>query len=118
LSSGYNGISGFNFIAVGVLTFISNWAGSIFWVFATNLLLLEKYRQGQRYVFRHHLILLTFFTTASMALVMAACTALRAHLFIWTVFSPKYLYCMVWSIAQHLAVNVGLGGLIFALGTL
>lgn len=116
LSSAYNGISGFNVIAVGVLTFISNWAGPIFWVVATNLHLLEKYRQGQQQVFRHHLALLTLFATASTAFTMAACTALRTHLFIWTVFSPKYLYCMAWSLAQHLLINVGLGSLLFALG--
>lgn len=116
LSSAYNGIAGFNVIAVGVLTFISNWAGSIFWVVATNTLLLQKYKQGQKYIFRHHLALLTIFATASMAFVMAACTALRAHLFIWTVFSPKYLYCMAWSLAQHLVINVGLGSLLFTLG--
>lgn len=116
LSSAYNGISGFNVVAVGALTFISNWAGPIFWVIATNLLLLEKFRQGQRHIFRHHLVLLTLFATASVAFVMAACTALRTHLFIWTVFSPKYLYCMAWNLAQHLAINVGLGSLLFSLG--
>ncbi|KAH7308203.1 alkaline-phosphatase-like protein [Stachybotrys elegans] len=113
LSSAYNGISGYNVIAVGLLTLISNWAGPIFWTSATNLLLLQKYRQGDRLAFRHHLALLTLFTTLSVAFVMAACTALRTHLFIWTVFSPKYLYCMAWSLGQHLMINVGFGGLLF-----
>ncbi|KAK2594433.1 major facilitator super transporter protein [Conoideocrella luteorostrata] len=117
LSSAYNGLDGFNIIAVGVLTFISNWAGSIFWVFAINSSLVQKYKQGQRHVLRRHLSLLTIFTTTSVVFVMAACTVLRTHLFIWTVFSPKYLYCMAWSLAQHLAINIGLGSLLFALGT-
>ncbi|ODA82694.1 hypothetical protein RJ55_01202 [Drechmeria coniospora] len=116
LSSAYNGISGFNVVAVGVLTFISNWAGPIFWTSATNLLLLQKQRQGLRNVFRDHLALLTVFATMSVAFVMAACTALRTHLFIWTVFSPKYLYCMAWSLGQHLLVNIGLGTFLFWLG--
>ncbi|KAM4062216.1 type I phosphodiesterase / nucleotide pyrophosphatase [Hirsutella rhossiliensis] len=116
LSSAYNGVNDFNIMYVGVLTFIGNWAGPIFWTLATNSLLLRKCRKGQAHVFRHHLTLLTLFTTASAAFVMAACTALRTHLFIWTVFSPKYLYCMAWSLGQHLAVNVGLGGLLFQLG--
>lgn len=116
LSSAYNGIGGFNVIAVGLLTLISNWAGPIFWTSATNLLLLERYRQGEKYVFARHLGLLTIFTTVSMASVMAACTVLRTHLFIWTVFSPKFLYCMAWSLGQHLLINVGLGGLLFWLG--
>jgi len=43
--------------------------------------------------------------------VMAACTVLRQHLFIWTVFSPKFLFSMAWAVAWHLGVNIGLGGL-------
>src|SRR4051794_6078211 len=31
LSSAYNGVSGYNVIAVGILTFVSNWTGPIFW---------------------------------------------------------------------------------------
>ncbi|UNI16291.1 major facilitator super transporter protein, variant 2 [Purpureocillium takamizusanense] len=120
LSSAYNGIGGFNVVAVGVLTFVSNWAGPIFWTSATNLLLLQKRSQGGdagRHVLRRHLTLLTVFTTASVAFVMAACTALRTHLFIWTVFSPKYLYCMAWSLGQHLVINVAYGSLLFWVGT-
>lgn len=116
LSSAYNGIGSFNVIVVGILTFVGNWAGPIFWTSATMVLLLHKHRKGQADVLRHHLALLTVFTTANVAFVMAACTALRAHLFIWTVFSPKYLYCMAWGLGQHLAVDVGLGSLLFWLG--
>jgi ethanolaminephosphotransferase len=118
LSSAYNGISGFNVLAVGLLTLIGNWAGPIFWTSATNLLLLERYhgKQGEERVFLRHAALLTVFTAASMACVMAACTALRTHLFIWTVFSPKYLYCMAWSLGQHLLINIGFGGFLFWLG--
>ncbi|KAK7403190.1 major facilitator superfamily transporter protein [Neonectria punicea] len=113
LSSAYNGVSGFNIVAVGLLTLVSNWAGSIFWVSATNLLLLRKYREGHRRVFTQHLAVLTSFVAASVAVVMTACTVLRTHLFIWTVFSPKYLYSMAWSLGQHLLINTGFGGLLF-----
>lgn len=116
LSSAYNGVDDFNVVLVGVLTFVGNWAGPIFWTLATNSLLLQRHRKGQTHVFRHYLTLLTLFTAASTAFVMAACTALRTHLFIWTVFSPKFLYCMAWSLGQHLAVNVALGGLLFQFG--
>jgi ethanolaminephosphotransferase len=54
----------------------------------------------------------TAFTAVSLVAVMAACTALRAHLFIWTVFSPKYLYSMAWSIGWHMIINIGLGSLL------
>ncbi|KAF5663684.1 ethanolaminephosphotransferase [Fusarium heterosporum] len=118
LSSAYNGISGFNFFAVGFLTLASNWAGPIFWTSAANLLLLRKYHEGQRNAFWQYIALQTLFVSAAITLVMAACTSLRTHLFIWTVFSPKYLYSMAWSLGQHLLINIGFGGLIFWLGTL
>lgn len=118
LSSAYNGISGFNFFAVGFLTLVSNWAGSIYWTSATTVLLLEKHRWGKtgRGVWGAHVTGLTIFSTLSVAFVMAACTALRTHLFIWTVFSPKYLYCMAWSLGQHLLMNLGFGSALFWVG--
>lgn len=116
LSSAYNGVSGYNIVAVGVLTFLSNWAGPVWWMSATNLLLLRKAGAGGQRTLAQHLGLLTVFVAASLVFVMAACTALRTHLFIWTVFSPKYLYSMAWSLGQHLVVNVGLGGLLFWIG--
>ncbi|KAK0629855.1 hypothetical protein B0T17DRAFT_526763 [Bombardia bombarda] len=117
LSNAYNGIAGYDPTAVGLLTFVSNWAGPIYWTSATTLVLLRKRKAGQRVVLRSHISLLTVFTTCSVAAVMAACTVLRTHLFIWTVFSPKYLYCIAWSLGQHLVVNIGVACLLFWLGT-
>lgn len=62
-----------------------------------------------------HVASLTVFVAASLMAVMAACTLLRTHLFIWTVFSPKYLYAMAWSVAWHLIVSCGFGGLLWRL---
>lgn len=72
---------------------------------------------GERAILQPHLALLTVFTASALFFVMAACTLLRTHLFIWTVFSPKYLYSMAWSLGQHLVVNIGLGSLLFWLGS-
>ncbi|KAH8821521.1 GPI ethanolamine phosphate transferase-like protein 2 [Xylogone sp. PMI_703] len=116
LSNAYNGVSGFNVLAVGILTFVSNWAGPIYWTSATNLMLLRLKRRGEKDVLKKHLALLTAFATCSILFVMAACTLLRAHLFIWTVFSPKYLYSMAWSLGQHLVVNLCIGGLLYWAG--
>jgi ethanolamine phosphate transferase 2 subunit G len=141
LSNAYNGVSGYNVILVGILTFVSNWAGPIWWVSGTALLLAEKVRASrqpggfnsanislssnlerqtknshstgtkslkggsfERACFTHF-ALLTFFTTASTLSVMLACTMLREHLFIWTVFSPKYLYIGAWAFGHHFVVN-------------
>ena len=114
LSSAYNGVSGYNVVAVGVLTFVSNWAGPIYWASATNLLLI-KYRQthpADNNVFTRHVVFLTLHISCGVLSTMAACTMLRTHLFIWTVFSPKYLYCMAWGIGQHLAINVIVAGIL------
>ncbi|RYP39229.1 hypothetical protein DL766_000487 [Monosporascus sp. MC13-8B] len=132
LSSAYNGISDFSVVAVGALTFVSNWAASVWWTSAGHLMLLEiitppaaasatrrQNRDGKGEerrkaavqgigegeaweVWRQHVGLLTVFTAASLVAVMIACTVLRTHLFIWTVFSPKYLYSMAWSLGMHL----------------
>lgn len=105
LSSAYNGIGSYNVILVGVLTFVSNWAGPIWWASMSNLL-----RPRRDSEIHSPAALSTFHIAASLVSVMAACTALRTHLFIWTVFSPKYLYTIAWATANHVAVNL-LGGI-------
>ncbi|PWY61855.1 GPI ethanolamine phosphate transferase 2 [Aspergillus eucalypticola CBS 122712] len=102
LSNAYNGIGTYNVVLVGILTFISNWAGPIWWVSAAQALRLNQARHERE----SHMAVLTFHMAATLMSVMAACTILRSHLFIWTVFSPKYLYAMAWAILNHLAVNL------------
>ncbi len=117
LSSAYNGVSGYNVLAVGILTLVSNWAGPIYWTSATSMILVNLQKKGERNVFQKYLILMTIFTACSLCFIMAACTVLRTHLFIWTVFSPKYLYSMAWTFGQHMLINSGFGSLLFGLGT-
>ena len=117
LSSAYNGISEYNVVAVGVLTFCSNWAGPLWWTSATNVLLLNHHYLGQRDILKRHLSQLTAFTASGLFFVMLSCTILRTHLFIWTVFSPKYLYSMAWSLGQHLCINVMCGSVLFWIGS-
>lgn len=149
LSNAYNGVADYNIVAVGVLLFVSNWAGPVWWCSAAVLLLSEKpsnpakpetnggrdWINAERAKLREdavekkqdpdpsttdddetwqlYLICMTAFIAGSILAVMAACTALRTHLFIWTVFSPKYLYAMAWAVAWHLLVNCGLGSLLW-----
>ncbi|KAL4871961.1 hypothetical protein BDV12DRAFT_3793 [Aspergillus spectabilis] len=102
LSNAYNGIGNYNVILVGVLTYMGNWAGPIWWVSASKRLRAGRNRDENL----SHITLLTFYMASSLLSIMAACTALRTHLFIWTVFSPKYLYTMSWAIIQHFGVNL------------
>ncbi|KAJ5180357.1 GPI ethanolamine phosphate transferase 2 [Penicillium capsulatum] len=108
LSSAYNGIGSYSVALVGVLTFVSNWAGPVWWVSRSNLM-----HPSDAAGSHSPAALLTFHIATSVISVMAACTALRTHLFIWTVFSPKFLYTMAWATANHVAVNL-LGGLGFS----
>lgn len=102
LSSAYNGVGSYNVIFVGILTFVSNWAGPIWWVSMTYPLRSRSNQMDKQ----NHLALLTFYVTTALLSVMVACTVLRTHLFIWTVFSPKFLYCMAWAAAHHMIINV------------
>lgn len=117
LSNAYNGVINFNVIAVGALTFIGNWTGPIFWTSASNLMLLRMNRTRKDNFFFSHLAILTIFLLSSLTFTMAACIILRTHLFVWTVFSPKFLYSLAWSLGQHLCINVGLGSLLYWFGT-
>ncbi len=117
LSNAYNGIGGYSVGAVGVLTFCGNWAGPLWWTSAIALLLSEYARRVRQQVWARHLSLLTTFASNDVLFVMLACTALRTHLFIWTVFSPKYLYSIAWSIGQHLCISIGYGSLLFWIGS-
>ncbi|KKA27122.1 hypothetical protein TD95_000367 [Thielaviopsis punctulata] len=115
ISSGYNGVTDFNIAAVGLLTFVSNLAGPIFWASASAILLAAQQNAGHKDVFAQHVAMTTLFVAVSAAAVMAACVVMRTHLFIWTVFSPKFLYCAGWA-ATHVLLNVGLTGLFYSLG--
>lgn len=168
LSNAYNGVAGYDVGVVGLLVFLSNWSGPVWWAWAAISLLathvstrtqtLATDREGKRRAWIEeererlrmaatpksphllsfpevefpspgakkgegdgplfgHLAVQTTFIAGSLLAVMAACTALRTHLFIWTVFSPKYLYAMAWSLGWHLVVScVGLGGIWWAVG--
>ncbi|KAL2128578.1 hypothetical protein VTI74DRAFT_9003 [Chaetomium olivicolor] len=132
LSSAYNGIAEYDVLAVGVLTFVGNWAGSVWWSLVSAGWLVRKREMmagkggreegqketGGRGFWKGHVAVLTVFVAGSTVAVMAACTVLRTHLFVWTVFSPKYLYCVAWSLGQHLGVNVGLAAVFYWLGVL
>lgn len=112
LSNGYNGVSAYNGVMVGILTFCSNWAGPIWWTFGTMILLVRD-RDDWYSSLSNFRQLTTLFVAASVLFVMLACTALRTHLFIWSVFSPKYLYVLAWTLGQHLCINMSNTSLFF-----
>lgn len=116
LSNAYNGVSGYNIGAVGLLTFLGNWAGPIWWSSATHAFLSSRRESQAQVPFVRSLSYTMAFSSASTLAVMMACAALRSHLFIWTVFSPKYLYAMAWYFGQAVCVDIWYGSLLYMLG--
>lgn len=120
LSNAYNGVTTFSASAVGVQLFVSNWAGPVFWSVGGLLLILSgtETREEAWRAWRVHVGLLTVFMAVAVGGVMAACAVLRQHLFVWTVFSPKFLYVVAWELGWHLGFNLAIGGLVVGLWTL
>ena len=123
LSNAYNGISSYSIPLVGTLTFISNWAGPIWWALAAVQFLSEpvryhKYR-GKREKCDEYVEwvgLCTWFHGVAVCFLVAACIILRTHLFIWTVFSPKFLFQTVWISLTHVVIQGIVGGVIWRIG--
>ncbi|CUS11927.1 unnamed protein product [Tuber aestivum] len=116
LSNSYNGVSGYSIAIVAFLTFVSNWIGPIYCSSAATVAITTTARKREDGVgLRRHLMLLSLFCCVATGAVMLACTVLRTHLFIWTVFSPKYLFAMAW-VVWHLGVNLLLGGVLVLVG--
>ncbi|CAG8654290.1 23476_t:CDS:2, partial [Gigaspora rosea] len=160
------GVTKYNPSWVGILTFLANWAGPIWWVFAGNLL---RFEIVERRVFINHseknkssssddegntinnsnsetsqinnttssaisaatiatkqelkrlqyhtsLFQIMTFHSLLLFIISIAVTILRSHLFIWTVFSPKYLYQIVWYILFLVGVEVIIGGIMWSIG--
>lgn len=111
LSNAYNGVSGYNVVVVGILTYISNWVGPLYWSVAGTCMLLET----PGILFRSKIDTLAlkikvhqmFFSVATLG-IMLSCFILRHHLFIWTVFSPKLLYAASWLILQHFIIDMAM----------
>ncbi|KAI8049033.1 hypothetical protein BDF22DRAFT_746437 [Syncephalis plumigaleata] len=146
LNNAYIGLTSFIPAIVGLLAFICNWSGPIWWMVASMLALSyliesdtsvatanqqslsstnifngddinEQYSEEKSQLTKHlnnsprssctpinnwtrSIIILLWinklFFSISLLCLSIAVTILRYHLFIWTVFSPKYLYQAFW----------------------
>lgn len=107
LSNAYVGVQEYDTILIGILTFCSNWSGSIWWSVAGWTFISSHESKWFPYILTHAIL----FSTAMTALSISV-TVLREHLFIWTVFSPKYLYQIAWNFLFHWIVQVFFGSII------
>ncbi|KAH3684419.1 hypothetical protein WICPIJ_004605 [Wickerhamomyces pijperi] len=118
LSNAYNGVSSYDIVTVGLLTFLSNFSGAIYWSFATLPILFENQSislkldkcESLRWKYAYGCL---FYTTTTL-FVLGSCFIQRYHLFIWTVFSPKILYSIVWNFfVQFFVEFIVCGGIVW-----
>lgn len=107
LSNAYNGVSTYDTPFVGLLTFASNWAGPIWWSFGSLIVLMNC---GGSEKFERHAIATSAFQGLALTTLSVAVTLLRTHLFIWTVFSPAYLFRAAHTVILNGGCNVLLAG--------
>ncbi|ORZ00867.1 alkaline-phosphatase-like protein [Syncephalastrum racemosum] len=107
LSNAYIGVTGYNTLLIGALTYFSNWAGSIWWAVAGWTWSAKSVAAWREYIVTQSAIYGVFLATLSISVTM-----LREHLFVWTVFSPKYLYQMSWTLLYHWCTQTLVGALI------
>jgi ethanolaminephosphotransferase len=154
LGNAYIGVDDYNVGFTGLLTFVSNWAGSIWWTIAGISIIADGYWQCYKlvenegthvessaalnrrdidenpsnandenedeelesstaedgksaissdllsYYSMYYLYFAIFFSVALSTLTISV-TILRQHLFIWTVFSPKFLFQGAWITLYH-----------------
>lgn len=120
LSNAYVGVQEYDTFLIGILTFCSNWSGSLWWSIAGWTLINgtdklppaeETKRKDNPHTWIAYILTQSCLFSLVLALLSIAVTILREHLFIWTVFSPKYLYQVAWTILFHWIFQTCIGSL-------
>lgn len=131
LSNAYIGVKEYDTVLIGALTFCSNWSASIYWSIAGWALVenVEKLPEIKRSSMDNnqneelsikeetqpwltYLVSQSSIFSLVLAVLSISVTILREHLFIWTVFSPKYLYQIAWSLMYHWMLQVVIGSFV------
>ncbi|KAJ2317513.1 major facilitator super transporter protein [Coemansia sp. RSA 2704] len=117
LSNAYAGVSRYSEVLVGVLVFISSWAGPLWWAIAglsAVALELEHDRSVTQLLARVRALLTAahLWQASTLLAISWIATAMRMHLFVWSVFSPRYLYQIAWFIGFYLGCGT-VGGLLW-----
>ncbi|OAD72598.1 hypothetical protein PHYBLDRAFT_96729, partial [Phycomyces blakesleeanus NRRL 1555(-)] len=107
LSSSYIGVDGYDPLVIGLLTFCSNWAGSLWWKKRDADVDADAELRWWNYSVTLSAVSGSFLVALSLSV-----TLLREHLFIWTVFSPKYLYQVAWTCLFHWFVHMFVGSIV------
>ncbi|KAG2176234.1 hypothetical protein INT43_005468 [Umbelopsis isabellina] len=150
LGNAYIGVDDYNIGFTGLLTFVSNWSGSIWWTIAGISIIVDGYWQCYKPVesvvmhshstavtsgddhddhedetlettaaegsksaissdllsyYSMYYICSAFFFSVALSTLTISVTILRQHLFIWTVFSPKFLFQGAWITLYHCVIQ-------------
>lgn len=115
LSNAYHGISSnYNIYVVGWLMAISNFAPAIYWSVYPLTILYDDISNnkngniGKWAIFAKAKLPIFLFQCVVGCCLLAACMILRYHLFIWSVFSPKLCYYVVWNVFVNIIIGWGL----------
>ncbi|GAA5795555.1 hypothetical protein HPULCUR_000915 [Helicostylum pulchrum] len=118
LSNAYVGVQEYDTILIGILTFCSNWSVSLWWAIAgwtliadASQLIPNESANDAAQPWISYIVVQSSLFGLVLTLLSIAVTILREHLFIWTVFSPKYLYQVAWVILFHWIFQTLLGSL-------
>lgn len=107
LSNAYIGVDGYDPVTIGLLTFLSNWSMALWWGTAGWVLVTDMADASSAWW--NYLVALSAVFGCALSVLSVSVTVLREHLFIWTVFSPKYLYQMAWTVLFHWCAQALLG---------
>jgi ethanolaminephosphotransferase len=110
LSNAYIGVDGYRPLVIGLTTFCSNWSGALWWCMAGWALAFDDDDDKSGWLDYCSVSLMVF--SVVLAALSLSVTLLREHLFIWTVFSPKYLYQIAWTVLFFWGVQMVGGSLI------
>lgn len=105
LANAYHGVSeNYNIYLIGVMMAIANFAPAIYWaMFPWDIIYNNSKSKG--IAFGKNKLPTLIFSCVVGCCLLAACVALRYHLFIWSVFSPKLCYYAGWAIFMNVIVG-------------
>jgi ethanolamine phosphate transferase 2 subunit G len=92
LASAYIGLDSYDPVNVGILLFLSSYAGPILFSLAQVVVMFEDRTTANARSFLQILPTIATIRCATLVVFCAIITMMRYHLFIWSVFSPKFFY--------------------------
>lgn len=105
LANAYHGVSeNYNIYLIGVMMAVANFAPAIYWAMFPWAIIYNRCDKKGTTFGKNKLPILIFSCVVGCCL-LAACVALRYHLFIWSVFSPKLCYYAGWAIFMNVIMG-------------